>query len=127
MKPLIYIAAALFAYATSSSVEKPAAAAEKAVAVDQAALVSALVQKHGEPSRARAERGVKQVAAFWRAQDGDIKAFVEESFVDDPAPLLKRFSAAFEQIDGHLLEIGRALQSWSALELGPQLPVDDTF
>ena len=127
MRTLIVIAA--FACATPTATEKPAAAVQEKP-VDQAALVAALVQKHGESARARAERGVKQVAAFWRAQDGDaaaLKAFVEESFADDPDPLLKRFSAAFEQIDGHLNEIGRALRSWSELELGPELPVDQTF
>src|SRR5438067_2533621 len=127
MRTLIVIAA--FACATPTATEKPAAAVQEKP-VDQAALVAALVQKHGESARARAERGVKQVAAFWRAQDGDaaaLKAFVEESFADDPDPLLKRFSSAFEQIDGHLNEIGRALRSWSEVELGPELPVDQTF
>ncbi len=90
-------------------------------------LVAALVQKHGEASRARAERGVKQVLALWRPQDGDLRAFIESSFIADPALLLQRFSKAFEQIDGHLLEIGRALRSWNELELGPQLPVDQLF
>src|SRR5438067_3636390 len=96
-------------------------------------LIAALVQKHGEASRPRAERGVNQVTAFWRSEDGDaagLKGFVEESFVSDPKQLdalLRRFSAAFEQIGGHNLEISRALQSWSQLELGPQMAVDDLF
>jgi len=108
----------------------PVAAAEKAPAIDQAAVVSALAQKFGEPARARAERGVRQVAAYWRAEDGDaaaLKGFALESFATDPEPLLQRFSAALEQMDGHMLEIGRALQSWSQLELGPQLDVDQLF
>src|SRR5205085_1525686 len=41
--------------------------------------------------------------------------------------LLRRFSAAFEQIDGHMLEIGRALKSWNELELGTQMEVDQRF
>ena len=98
--------------------------------IDAPSLVAALVQRHGEASRARAERGVKQVTAYWRPEDGDLRGFALESFVAD-APgqeaLLKRFSMAFEQIDGHFLEIGRALRSWSELELGPQLPVDQLF
>src|SRR6267154_1065684 len=78
-------------------------------------------------------RGVRQVAAYWRKEDGDagpLRAFVEEAFVKDPRELealLRRFSAAFEQIDGHMLEIGRALKSWSELELGPQMEVDQIF
>src|SRR5690242_6307163 len=87
----------------------PAGASEAKISIDQGALVSGLVQKHGEAARARAERGVRQVAAYWRAEDGDaaaLKSFVEESFVAEPRQLdalLQRFSAAFEQIDGHML------------------------
>ncbi len=96
-------------------------------------LAAALVQKFGEPQRARAERGVKQVTALWRPQDGDAKAeraFVLDSFVADPAQLdatQERFEKALEQIDGHLLEVGRALRSWSELEIGPQMPIDQLF
>ena len=118
---------ALIACQTPAAAVKPSAEEAPAVKIDQPALVAAIVKKHGEAARARAERGVRQVAMYWRAGDGEIAPFVDESFADDPAPLLKRFSAAFEQIDGHLLEIGRALQSWSQLELGPQLDVDQLF
>src|SRR6266404_2313659 len=120
--------------AKEAAAAPPAAEASSArVGIDQAALVSALVQKHGEDVRPRAERGVRQVAAYWRKEDGDagaLRAFVEEAFVKDPRELealLRRFSAAFEQIDGHMLEIGRALKSWSELELGPQMEVDQIF
>ncbi len=98
-----------------------------------AALVEALVQQHGEAARPRAERGVKQVLALWRSEDGDaaaLESFVRERFVSDPAALaalLGRYEEAFEQLDGHLLEMGRALRSHSELELGPQLPIDDLF
>jgi hypothetical protein len=105
-------------------------AAQLAAPVDQAALVAALVKKHGEAARSRAERGVRQLAALWRAEDGDAGQFVTGAFVSDPQELdalLGRFSKAFEQIDGHLLEIGRALQSWSELELGPQMDIDQTL
>ena len=96
-------------------------------------LIDALVRKHGEPSRPRIERGVRQVTAFWRETDGDkdaLKAFVLQWFSADPGEtdaLLTRFSQALEQVDGHMLEIGRALRSWNELELGPQRPVDDLF
>src|SRR3989440_2293713 len=103
------------------------------IEVDDAGLVAALVQKHGQSSRDRAERGVRQVVAYWRKQDGDaatLRAFVEQGFVADPQQLdalHRRFSAALEQIDGHMLEIGRALRSWNELELGPQMEVDQLF
>lgn len=117
---------------TAPASGQPSASARN-VRIDQAAMVAGLVKKFGEPARDRAERGVKQVAAYWRAEDGDaaaMRSFVEEGFVADPRlrdALLKRFSAAIEQIDGHLLEIGRALRSWSELELGPQMEVDQMF
>src|SRR5216117_3574864 len=83
---------------TPTSAGKPGAGAPLKANIDQPALVAALVRTHSEAARARAERGVKQVASFWRAEDGDAPAFVKESFVSDPAQLealLRRFSAAF--------------------------------
>ncbi len=130
--PLALLLAAL-ACKTPSAAETPAPARSARINVDQPALVGSLVQKHGEPSRARAERGVRQVAAYWRAEDGDartLRALVEEGFLSDPQQLdalHRRFSLATEQIDGHMLEIGRALRSWSELELGPQMEVDQLF
>jgi hypothetical protein len=111
----------------------PSAARSARIEIDPAGLVGTLVQKHGEASRSRAERGVRQVAAYWRKDDGDavaLRAFVEEAFLADAQQLdalLRRFSAAMEQIDGHMLEIGRALRSWSELELGPPMDVDQLF
>jgi len=130
--PLALVLAAMVSCRTpnpgSSSSSKSAR-----IQVDPAPLVAAVVQKHGEAARPRAERGVRQVAAFWRAEDGDaaaLREFVDEAFVADRKQLdalLGRFSAAFEQIDGHLLAIGRALKSWNELELGPQMDVDQLF
>jgi hypothetical protein len=134
VSPLAPKAAA--AAAPSAQAQQPAAGltmVRRTVTVDQPALVEELVKKHGEAARARAVRGVNQVAAYWRPEDGDadaLRAFVLESFVAEPAQqeaLLKRFSAASEQMYGHLLEIGRALRSWSELELGPQMDVDQRF
>src|SRR5216683_2520155 len=52
-----------------------------------------LVAKHGEAQRTRIERGLKQVAAMWRLQDGDDRArraFVEQWFESDPRKLSAR-------------------------------------
>jgi hypothetical protein len=143
MRPIaLLLALPLVACQTPAAAEKPAGKPAEAkalymtplpVRLDQAALVSSLVQKHGEAARPRAERGVKQVADYWRPQDGDAEAardFIISSFIADEKQrdlLLARFSAADEQIGGHLLEIGRALRSWSELELGPQMDVDQLF
>ncbi|HUM13048.1 MAG TPA: hypothetical protein VLT82_19015 [Myxococcaceae bacterium] len=95
-----------------------------------ARLVEALVQLHGEGARPRAERGVKQVLAFWRAEDGDAvtqEKFVTSAFIADPALLARtrdRLAEAFEAADGHFLEIGRTWRAGAELERGPELPVD---
>src|SRR5712664_355203 len=90
-----------------------------------------LVAKQGEAQRARIDRGLKQVAAMWRPQDGDDRArraFVEQWFESDPrklSALLGRFGYALEQVDGYFLDIGRELRRFSELELGPELPIDE--
>src|SRR5579862_8683256 len=104
MRTLIALSLAACATASQPAPDKLTADKPAADKLDTSALVSGLVQKHGEAQRARIERGVKQVAAYWRAEDGDLKAFVEDSFADDPAPLQKRFAMALEQLDGHFLE-----------------------
>ena len=84
-----------------------------APATSATGLVETLVRMHGEAARPRAERGVKQVAAFWRAEDGDAAAlqrFVTSGFIANPAVLARtrdRLAEAFEAADGHLLEIAR--------------------
>ncbi|HEX8826020.1 MAG TPA: hypothetical protein VF794_39305, partial [Archangium sp.] len=94
---------------------------------DLAALKSELVARHGEAQRARIERGVAQVAALWREEDGDLAAFAREYFIADEKQLeatLARLETAFEQLDGHLNEISRELRRPTDLDLGPLLPVD---
>jgi len=94
---------------------------------DTAALKAELVARHGEGQRARIERGVEQVAAQWREQDGDLAAFVREHFIADPKALdatFARLERIFEQLDGHFNELGRELRWATDLDLGPLLPVD---
>jgi hypothetical protein len=92
--------------------------------------VRALVERHGEAARPRAERGVAQAAAFWRPADGDARAFeafVVEHFASEPAALdatFRRLEAALEALDGHQLEIQRELSRWAQLDLGPMIPID---
>ena len=86
-----------------------------------------LVAMHGEAQRARIERGVDQVATYWRAGDGDLVAFCREQFVAPPAAvdaLLDRLEAELEQVDGHLHELGRSLRWHAEVDTGPTMPVD---
>lgn len=94
---------------------------------DLTALTSELVRRHGEPQRPRVERGIAQVAALWRADDGDLAAFVREHFIADPAALdatFARLEAVFEQVDGHTHEVGREVRRATEVDVGPMLGVD---
>lgn len=90
-----------------------------------------LVAKYGEPARERAQRGLRQVASFWRAGDGDAAAFadvVRGHFTADQKVLdtmFTRLESILEQVNGHMVEIGRHLRIQSELDLGPILPFDE--
>ncbi|MFI5112701.1 MAG: hypothetical protein ACHP9S_07740 [Terriglobales bacterium] len=99
----------------------------------QSKMESELAAKYGEGQRERARRGLKQVGEFWRAEDGDqpaFEAFVRANFAGDQATLdttFARFERLMEQLEGHLQEIGRELRTQADLDLGPMLPLDETF
>jgi len=94
-------------------------------------LETELVAKYGEGQRARLQRGMKQVAAFWRAEDGDQAAFeelVRTHFAGDgPAldALFDRMQFVLESVGGHMGEIARDLRWQSDLDLGPVQPFDE--
>ncbi len=90
----------------------------------------ALKALHGPTHAARIERGVDQVAALWTKADGDLLAFAKQHFLTDPKALettFARFEVNFEQLDGHLLEIGREFKRPTELDLGPPEKVDALF
>ncbi|MFZ2490847.1 MAG: hypothetical protein WA208_05130, partial [Thermoanaerobaculia bacterium] len=82
---------------------------------------------------ARAAQGIRQVADFWRGDDGDAAAFesfVRTHFAGDPAKLdalFNRFQFTLESVDGHMNEIGRDLRWQSDLDLGPVYPFDEVM
>lgn len=101
-----------------------------AAPMNTTALKAELVKQYGDAQKARIERGVDQVAALWRKEDGDLSAFVKENFLADPKDLdatFQRFETNFEQLDGHFLEIGRELRKPTELDVGPLLKVDPLF
>ncbi|MFY1830001.1 hypothetical protein ACN47A_29065 [Myxococcus fulvus] len=114
----------------ASAVDAPPAPESRAMKPTSEALAQVtaeLVAKHGEAQRARIERGVAQVALLWRAEDGDLGAFAREQFVSEPKVLdatFARLERLFEQLDGHMLELGRETQWYTDLDLGPLLPVE---
>ena len=92
-----------------------------------------LTAKYGAPQRERIDRGLHQVAEFWRADDGDAAAFeefVRTNFAGDQVTLdtmFNRFQSLLEQLDGHMHEITREFNQQSDLDLGPVLPFDEAF
>src|SRR2546428_8388201 len=109
------VAAAPGCKTASTGAAPPAKSAR--IEVDDAGLVAALVQKHGQSSRDRAERGVRQLVAYWRPQDGDgaaLRAFVEQGFVahpQEPDALHLRFPPARERVRVHARGIGAATRT----------------
>lgn len=79
----------------------------------------------------RLTRGLRQIAAYWQAQDGDrevFEDFVRANFAADQASLdalFDRFQRLLEQLDGHMHEIGREFRQQADLDLGPILPLDE--
>jgi hypothetical protein len=96
-------------------------------------LENELVAKYGEGVRPDAQRGMEQVAQFWRAEDGDAAAFEEfvlQNFAgDDKArdEIFNRFERLIDKLDGHMHEIGLAFRWQTDLDLGPILSVDEMF
>ena len=96
-------------------------------------LENELVGKYGESQRARVQQGLKQVANFWRTDDGDAAAFEEfirTNFAGDQTTLdamFLRLEHNFEQLSGHMHEINREFKQQSDLDLGPIMPFDEIF
>lgn len=100
------------------------------LALSQKTLEAELVARYGEDARPRLVRGMRQVASFWRATDGDAAAFealVRENFAGDPETrdaMFTRLETTFEQLGGLMLEAVRELRMYTDLDSGPILPFD---
>jgi hypothetical protein len=96
-------------------------------------LTRELVTQYGDGQRTRIERGVKQVASFWREEDGgaaDFSDFIRANFAGDPVTLdalFNRFQEHLEDLDGHMNEITLAFRRQMDLDIGPTQPFDETF
>ncbi|MGE3843339.1 MAG: hypothetical protein AB7I50_17350 [Vicinamibacterales bacterium] len=97
------------------------------------AIQQELTSRYGQDQAQRVERGLRQAASFWRAEDGDVAAFAamaREHFAGTPQALdavFQRFQFILEQLDGHLLEINREWRRQVDLDLGPLLPMDQVL
>jgi hypothetical protein len=99
----------------------------------QGKLEKELSAKYGETQHLRLQRGLRQVAGFWRTEDGgedEFASFVRTNFAGDQTTLdimFTRFESLMEQLNGHITEIGREFRQQSDLDLGPIYPFDEIF
>ncbi len=99
----------------------------------QSKLEAELLKQYGEGQNERLQRGLRQVASFWRAEDGDASAFeefVRTNFAGDQSTLdvmFNRFENLLEKMDGHMGEISRNLRTQTDLDLGTIYPFDEMF
>ncbi len=98
-----------------------------------AGMKKSLLEKYGDGQAERIERGLKQVADFWRSEDGDaaeFEAFVQRHFAGDQKTLdtmFERYQWLMEQLSGHMNEISLAVRWQTDLDIGPILPFDEIF
>ena len=106
------------------------AAAQTSIPIER--VESQLVTKYGEAERSNIHRGLKQVADFWRPDDGntqDFETFALANYFTGEAreQLFKRMEFALESLDGHMNEISRDWKQQSDLDLGTIYPFDETM
>jgi hypothetical protein len=95
-----------------------------------AALERELVGEHGTAVRPALRRGLDQVAAFWRSEDGDravFEAFVRTHFTPDPVhrdSMFHRLERTLTQLSGLMTESVRQLRFHTDVQQGPILPFD---
>jgi hypothetical protein len=98
---------------------------------DPRSLADELVARFGSAQRPSIERGIRQVASFWRAEDGDAAAmaeFIRGNYAGDPIEreaLFQRMEFVWESLIGHMKEISRDMNWQSDLDLGPIYKFDE--
>ena len=98
-----------------------------------AGLENELAQKWGEAERPRIEQGIRQAAGFWRAEDGDEKAFAEvvrTYYAGDSVArnaFFSRMEKCLESYEGHMTEISRDFRWQTDLDLGEVYPFDQVL
>lgn len=99
----------------------------------QDAVRAYLLGKYGEDLKPRIDRGVRQAAAFWRAEDGspeEFAKFCQLGFLADPVRLQDLFARVGEHMEtlrGNLNRISQGLKRPLHLDLGEILPIDERF
>lgn len=92
-----------------------------------------LLQKYGEAQKLRIEKGVEQVASFWKQEDGSLKEFESlctQYFIGSPELLeknFKRLEMNAEVLSGHFNKMVLDLKRPLHLDWGEILPIDMVF
>ena len=92
-----------------------------------------LLVKYSETNKLRIDKGLQQVAAFWRLEDGSAEIFAKfcrENFIGSPERLqgyCKRLERNFEVLYGHLNQISLDLKRPLHLDWGEITPSDERF
>jgi hypothetical protein len=92
-----------------------------------------LISKYGESQKVRIERGLNQTAALWRDEDGDaavFEDFVRTNFAGTQAvidAMFNRYEYLLEQLNGHMISLGRLFREQTDLDLGEVYPFDEIF
>lgn len=95
--------------------------------------IKKLIEKYGDQSSFRIERGVTQVANLWRVTDGttaDFNDFCMQNFISDAKELdvlFQKLSSGFEILNGYFLRISKDLNRPLHLDMGPITPIDMMF
>jgi len=93
-------------------------------------LVDRMLAEFGREHQQRIATGVRQVSQFWQECDGDtaaLEAFCLGNFLADEAEreqAFQRLEAAFEMLNGLMVEQERAFQWHLQVDTGPVLPLD---
>jgi len=96
-------------------------------------VTDALVAKHGDAVRERAQKGVSQIAKLWQSNDGtnaEFEAFCLKHFIaseEERETVFKKISRNFEILLGHFNKITLDLQEPLQLDVGEIHPIDQMF
>lgn len=96
-------------------------------------VIDQLTEKFGESRHDLIQRGVSQVAALWKTEDGsaeEFEAFCLDHYQGDEAArktLFEKLSANYEVLWGHMNQMSLELNKPLHLDWGPITPVDVMF
>lgn len=129
----------LIAFASCDQLPKPKGEEMKSKtelsvsAAETDALKQSMKDKFGADFDFRISKGVEQVSALWRSEDGNLdemKTFCMESFIADPVKLdvaFERIALNFEIIQGNFHKMDVGLKEPLHVEMGEKFPIDDMF